>query len=195
MKTTIFLCYGSFIESNEEYKQYIEWVLKDSEENGAEKIIVCGGHTNNLSPDISEAQTVFEYLKKIKPGISNVGLEDQSLTTNQNLEFASKKISPDDQITIYCDLARMAKVIWMAGAYLLHKDRQEIAATYFDFVKEKKLRPFVAWNITVKYFDFPSRDKYQCIAQTFSSLIEVEAIFDPSIEEKIIAQRHLDFGI
>jgi hypothetical protein len=195
MKTTIFLCYGTFTESNEEYKQYIEWFLKDSEENSAEKIIICGGHTNNTTPDISEAQTVFEYLQKIKPEISNVELEDQSLTTNQNLEFASKKISPDDQITIYCDLARMAKIIWMAGAYLLHKDRKEIADIFFEFAKEKKLRPFQAWNLTVKYFDFPSRDKYQCIAQSFSSLIEVEAIYDPSIEEKIITQRHLDFGV
>lgn len=195
MKTNVLLCYGTFEEPNEEYKKYLDWAMKDSVESGAEKIVVCGGHTNNLNFSISEAESVATYLHKINHGFAHIELEDQSLTTNQNLEFASSKISPDDQITVYCDLARMAKIIWMASAYLLHKDRKEIANAIFEFSKDRKIKPFQSWNLTVKPFDFPSRDKYLCIAQTFSSLLEVEAIYDTEMENRIVEQRKIDFGI
>ncbi len=194
MKINILLCYGNFEKSNEEYRQYIEMVVKESLENQAEKLIVCGGNTNNKTSNISEAETVRDYITEINPDLK-VELEDQSLTTSQNLEFVSKKINPTDQITVYCDLARMAKVIWLSLAYLLHKNRQETGNILFDFSRERKLKHFNFENLSVKYFDFPSRDKYLCIAQTFSSLLEVEAIYDRSLEDKITSQRRTDFGI
>ncbi len=194
MKINILLCYGVFEESNQEYRQYVEMVVKETQENQVEKIIVCGGHTNSKSPEISEAETVRNYIIKLNPGIL-VELEDQSLTTPQNLEFVSRTINSTDKITVYCDLARMAKVIWLSLTYLLHKNRQETVAIFFNFSKDQKLKPFVHENLSVKYFDFPSRDKYLCIAQTFSSLLEVEAIYNPEIENKIIEQRKIDFGI
>lgn len=194
MKINILLCYGNFEKSNEEYRQYIEMVVKESQENQVEKLIICGGHTNNTTPNISEAETVRDYIQGINPSI-NVELEDQSLTTPQNLEFVSKKISSTDQITVYCDLARMAKVVWLSLTYLLHKNRQETGSILFDFSKDKKLKPFIYENLTVKYFDFPSRDKYLCIAQSFSSLLEVEAIYDRELEDKITTQRRKDFGL
>lgn len=169
-------------------------VVKESLENQAEKLIVCGGNTNNKTSNISEAETVRDYITEINPDLK-VELEDQSLTTSQNLEFVSKKINPTDQITVYCDLARMAKVIWLSLAYLLHKNRQETGNILFDFSRERKLKHFNFENLSVKYFDFPSRDKYLCIAQTFSSLLEVEAIYDRSLEDKITSQRRTDFGI
>lgn len=195
MKTGIVLCYGLFEETNLSYKSYLDWILQDCGQEGLERLIICGGRTNNLKPNVSEAETVAEYFHLVKPELKNIELDDVSLTTNQNLEFISSKIKQDEQVIIYCDLARTAKVIWMAGAYLLHKDRQEIARVYFDVVKDKQIKPFLVWNVVVKGFDFPDRDKYQYLAQTFSSLIEVEAIYNDEIADKLIGQRKTDFKI
>lgn len=195
MKVAIFLCYGLYEPSNQEYTDYIDQVAKGVTDNNDEKLIICGGHTNPKK-DISEAETVFNYLNSKYHLKCEVVLEDKSLTTPQNLNLASKLIDlKNDQITVYCDLYRLAKVIWLSAHFLLSKSKKEISDALFDYVLEKKIRSFSAWNLNIIPFDFPSRDRYQASAQTFSSLLEVEALYDPELDEKILNQRKKDFGI
>ncbi|OGD82852.1 hypothetical protein A2572_01990 [Candidatus Collierbacteria bacterium RIFOXYD1_FULL_40_9] len=195
MITAIVLGYGVFQESNQEYKDYLDWICKTIKDRGIEKLVICGGFTNPQLKDVSEAQSIYTYLKLNLPVETSIVLEEKSITTPQNLEFAKEEISAEDNILIFCDLARLAKVIWLSSRILLGKTQSEIGHAVLDFYLDKKIKPFDCWNLTVMSFDFPSRDKYQYFAQSFTGLIEVESLDDKSLDEKIITQRKKDFGI
>lgn len=194
MKKAIVLGYGLFKDSNQEYKDYLEWIAAEVKDKGFEKIILCGGASSNLEPDLTEGESMRQYLAKISPDL-NLVLEEKSLTTPQNLEFASGEINSGDEIVVFGDLIRSAKIIWLSLHYLLKLDRQEISRVIFEFAKDRKIRPFVHKNLTVLCFDFPSRDKNQATMQSFSSLLEVEALYDQELEQMILDQRKIDFGL
>lgn len=195
MKIAIFLCYGLFEESNQEYKDYVDFAAKEIAEKKIDRLILCGGYTNPQK-NISESETVFNYLKLAHSPSCQIVLETESLTTSQNLQFASRYFSHTaDNITIYCDLYRMAKVIWLSAHFLLQKTRKEIINSILEYNLERKITPFSSWNLTVIPFDFPSRDKYQALGQSFSSLLEIEAIYDPNLDEEIVSHRKKEFGI
>ena len=194
MNTAILLCYGYLEPENREYKDYVDWVVKDMTENDLEKLIICGGQTNPAKGEQTEAGSVKQYLRDTHPQLVNIELEDRSITTNKNLEFVAGKITDEDKLIVYCDLTRVAKVTWLALTYLLRKDRHDTATILLEYVKGKKPIPFVYENLTVKGFVFPSRDINYAIAQSFSSLLEVEAIYDKTLEDKILEIRRQDFG-
>ena len=194
MKVAIVLGYGVFDENNQEYKDYLDWIAQDIKNSKIERAILCGGYTNNTKPELSEAQSIHDYLKILLPNF-DFFLEDKSLTTPQNFENAAKQVNKGDEIIVYGDLIRMAKISWLAIHFFLGLDRKEIARIVFGFAKDKKLKPFVYENLTIKVFDFPSRDKYLATAQSFSTLLEVEGIYDTELDRLILDQRKKDFGI
>ncbi len=195
MNIAIVLGYGLFEESNQEYKDYLDWIAKTVTDQKIEKLIICGGFTNPLHKDLSEAQSMSNYIKNLLPPDIKIVLEEKSITTPQNLEFAKEEIATEDSVLIFCDLARLAKVIWLSARILLAKTQTEVSHSVLSFYLDKKIKPFVDWNLTVMPFDFPSRDKYQYFAQSFTSLLEVQSLDDPTLEEKIIVQRKKDFGL
>lgn len=195
MTTAIVLGYGIFEETNQEYKDYLDWIAKTVTDQKIEKLIICGGFTNPLHKDLSEARSMNNYIKNLLSLDIKIVLEEESLTTPQNLKFAKEEIAAEDSILIFCDLARLAKVIWLSSHILLDKTQSEIGNAVLDFYLDKKIKPFVCWNLTVMSFDFPSRDKYQYFAQSFTSLLEVQSLDDKSLDEKILNQRKKDFGI
>mgnify|MGYP001601676814 CR=1 FL=1 len=196
MKTAIVLGYGVFQETNTEYKEYLEWIAKDCQEQGIEKIIFTGGCSNNTLPGISEAKANLDYLQKIYPNMPQSVLEEKSITTAQNLQFSAQFIDPNlDVIIVYCDLYRTAKINWISLHYLLGLSRHDIAILLLEFVKVRKIRHFTYKNLTVKGYDFPSRDKMIAFGQTYSSLIEVESLYDQDVDQKLNDQRKQEFGI
>lgn len=195
MITSLILGYGLFEETNQEYKDYLDWIAKTVTDQKIEKLIICGGFTNSLHKDLSEAQSMNNYIKKLLPSDIKIVLEEKSITTPQNLEFAKAEITAEDNILIFCDLARLAKVIWLSARILLGKSQSEVSHAVLNFYLDKKIKPFVNWNMTIMPFEFPSRDKYQYFAQSFTSLLEVESLSDKDLDEKILAQRKKDFGI
>ncbi len=194
MKVGILLCYGQFQETNEEYRQYVDWVVNEARQNGIEKLIISGGHTNIRKPEVSEAETIKDYLALKSPDFPVV-LENESLTTQQNIEFTAKMVTKEDEVTIYCDLIRLAKVIWFALSFFKEKDRRQIDGIIFNFGKDRKIQLFKFENLTVKPFDFPGRTKYECVFQTFASLWEIDGIYDLSFGEKVLNERRKDLGL
>lgn len=194
MNTGIVLGYGLFEESNQEYKDYLEWVNKQVVELGLDQVVLCGGFSSQQQPEISEAETMRQFLVKQRPDFNWI-LEEQSLTTPQNLKNSIQKIDTNDNIFVFGDLTRFAKIIWLSLAYILKLERSEIVDAFWEFGKDKKLKPFVYKNLAVLPFDFPSRTKYSAIAQSFSTLLEVESIYDPELDQKIIIKRKSDFGV
>lgn len=196
MKTAIVLGYGVFQETNAEYKEYLDWIAKDCQEQGIEKIIFTGGCSNNTLPGISEANANQEYLQKIYPNMPQSFLEDKSITTPQNIQFSLQYFKPDeDEITVYGDLYRSAKIIWLCLHYFLKLTKTDIAILLHDFAKAKQFVPFKIKNFVYKGFDFPSRDKKDILGQTYLSLSEVEGIYNQDIDQHITQYRKQEFGL
>lgn len=193
MNTLIFLGYGVFEESNQEYRDYLDTLAKYVLDHKIDKLILCGGYSNPAK-NISEAESFFNYLNTNFHLDCQIILENKSLTTPENLQFSAQYLNPLDNLTVFCDLYRLAKVVWLASYYFLHKSKSEILNALFDFRLHQEIKPFVAWNLTVVPYDFPSRTRYDALGQTFSTLFEVEGIYDLQLGERVLNQRQKDFG-
>jgi len=196
MKIAVILGYGVFQESNLEYKSYLDWIISISQKQKIEKIITCGNCTNKALPGLSEAKTIAGYLDKIWHNHPPTYLEDRSITTPQNIQFASKFLDPSDEISVFGDRYRGAKIIWLSLHYLLKLDKVQIGLLLFDYRQKLQLgESFIFQNLTFFGFDFPSRTSELILYQTYSSLVEVESAYEEAIEQKLIQWRRSEFGL
>src|SRR4030043_719127 len=196
MNTRIVLLYGLFDPKRKDYVDYLSFIAKDIRIKELGKIILCGGYTDPKKPKESEALSAMKYLKGVNPNFINYILEDKSINTNQNLEFAAKDINNLENITVYCDLTRLAKVIWMSMHFLLNEKQAQIYAELFKFTYQKNhYKPFVYKNLSVIGFDFPGKTKEEMIGQSFATLLDVMAVYNKNYNEMDIQQRKKDFGL
>lgn len=194
MKTAIVLLYGLFDIEREQYARYLDKVGGDIRKKNINKVILCGGFTDPHRPNLSEAATVHTYLRE-KLEDKEVILEEKSINTNQNLEFAAQSVSSNEDIIVYCDLARKAKVIWIALHFLLQVEKREIYRLMLAFAEHKDIyKDFVHASLTVKGVEY-SKTKEELIAQTHASIIDVLALYDTAMENMDIEQRKKDFGL
>ncbi len=196
MDIAVVLLYGIFKPENSDYVGYLSFIGEEIKTHYFEKVILCGGITDPSKPDLSEAQSVVNYLREQNPDFENYILEEKSINTNQNIEFASKSVSPSDKVTVYCDQTRLAKVIWMAMHFLSDSSQEEIYPAVFQFAYERNLqKPFIYKNLTVIGIEFPGRTKEEITGQTFATLLDVMAIDNEKFTEMDIEQRRKDFGL
>jgi hypothetical protein len=129
MKVAVLLPYGIFQQSNLQYKDYIDRAYGKLSANQFDYLFLAGGRTNKDFSNLSEAQSIYEYLLKRSPDLKEkIFLEEKSLTTVQNLEFivdilASKNLSADE-VMITCDSIRLNKV-FVVAAFLFAKQSTE----------------------------------------------------------------------
>lgn len=196
MKTAVVLLYGLYSPERKDYQAYLDSIAQEIKANNFEQVVLCGGFTNPKRPHESEASTVHDYLLSVNPSFTNFVLEDQSVTTNQNLEFAANRVTKNDQIVVYCDLCRQAKVIWIACHFLLGLSQTQIYQLLIDFAYQKDVyKNFCQQNLTVKGFDFVGRTKEELIGQIYASILDVIATTNPELERVDVAYRKKDFGL
>lgn len=196
MKIGIVLLYGLFSVENIDYKNYLDFVAQQTNNKNLDKLILCGGFTDPKNPKLSEAATAKNYLQTTLKNFSNFELEEGSITTNQNLESAKKKINNTDELTVICELSRLAKVIWISQHYLQNKKYDEIYENIFKFTYQRDLnKPFQNQNLTVIGHNFKNKTREQLIAQTFSTLLDVMALYDENFNDMDLKQRKKDFGL
>lgn len=196
MKTGVVLLYALYGPERTDYKEYLDFIAEEIDKRGLERVILCGGFTDPKRPRDSEASTVQEYLLSVKPDFTNYTLEDKSITTNQNLEFAAQSLSKDDEIVVYGDLIRLAKIIWIAMHFLVGATRDEIYKAVFEFAHARDLyKDFEYKNLKVVAFDFPGKTKEETIGQSFATLLHVMALYDEEKNRMGVEQRKKDFGL
>jgi hypothetical protein len=196
MKTAIILLYGLCTPEKKWYFPYLEFLASQISSYNFQKVILCGGFTDPQIPNDSEASTVKEYLLQKNPCFTNFILEDKSITTNQNLEFASKNISKGDQVTLYCDQDRKAKVVWIALHYLFGLDQKLIYTELLKYKTKNKFNDnYIYQNLEVVGFDFQYTDKSGALAQTYTSLLDVISLYDPDLDTLNLNQRKHDFNL
>ncbi|NMB91658.1 DUF218 domain-containing protein [candidate division WWE3 bacterium] len=196
MKTAVILLYGLFSPERSDYKGYFDFLATEIKDKNIEKVILCGGFTNPRVHDKSEASTAKDYLLSIQPGFTNYILEEKSITTNQNLEFARENLSKNDEIIVYCDLIRKSKVIWISMHFLLQADIGTISKAFMDFVKDKDLyKEFSYNNLKIIGYDFPGKSRDEIIGQSYATLIDVLALYSEELNKMDVSQRKKDFGL
>lgn len=196
MKIGIALLYGLYNPSRTDYKGYLDFISQKISDEKLNKLILCGGFTDPKLPNKSEALTAQEYIHTINNSFNEFILEDRSLTTNQNLQFAAERIKPNGEIVVFCDLIRLAKVIWISQHFLLGEKQEDIYKSLFKFAHERQLyKPFVHKNLKILAYDFPGKSKEETIAQSFAALIDVMALYNKDFDEMDLEQRKKDFGL
>jgi NDP-sugar pyrophosphorylase family protein len=195
MNTAVVLLYGLYSPDRIDYKKYLDYIIQEIKDKNFDKVILCGGITFPHIEKISEAESVKKYLLS-KYDFNKYILEDKSIDTNQNIKFASEKLNKEDNITLYCDLIRIAKVSWIAAHYILKEDTENIYKQMMQFVSYKDLyRPFTMRNLTVIGFDFEGKTKEEMIGQTFATIFDVMSLYDTDLEKLNTQQRKEDFGL
>lgn len=102
MTITIILGYGIYSEENTTYKNYLDIAAGIIKGTQTDLIITTGMASNRNFPDITEAQSMKQYLVDKVNGIPFL-LEERSLSTQQNVSLsaalmAKDKVNPDKLI-------------------------------------------------------------------------------------------------
>lgn len=196
MKTAIVALYGLYSSTRTDYQAYLDFVASEIKTKKLEKVVLCGGFTDPKRPTESEASSVRAYLLTKNNSFLNYVLEDQSINTNQNFEFSKSEFSENDEVYVYCDLIRKAKIIWIALHYLLRTDQNEILEAFMRFVNSKHIyKDFHYKNITVVGFEIPGRSKEELIGQTYATILDVLSLYNSNVEKISLEQRKKDFGL
>lgn len=196
MKTAVVLLYGIYQPEKPDYQNYLDFLAHDFKTRKIERVILCGNFTDTKFPDYSEASAAKEYLQTVYPEFTHYTLEERSLTTNQNLEFAYDYITENDDLIIYCEHIRKAKVIWIALHYLLKLPITEVGKAFVDFIRGRDLyKDFEYKNLVVVGFDFKSKGRDEITAQTYASIVDVLGLYYKEIDEDDVRQRKVDLGL
>lgn len=195
MKTAITLLYGLYTPERTDYKKYLDFLVEEINTNEYEKVILCGGVTFPHIENISEAESVKRYLEP-KTKSTEYILEERSINTTQNIEFAKEYISKEDNITVCCDLIRLAKVSWLVSKVFLNQELEDIYKKIGMYLVDNDIyKSFVNENIVVKGFDFEDKGKEEIIKQIYATLLEIFALYDDDLTKLNIEARKEEFGL
>lgn len=196
MKVAVVLLYGAYTPKRDDYRNYLDFIAEQIDKEGFDKVILCGGFTNPKTPEISEASSARDYLLT-KFNFDGYILEDRSINTNQNLEFAVKHLDnfSTEKFFVYCDLARKAKVIWISLHYFLNLKPEKIYKLLLDYISQRNIyKDFIFGSLTVRGFDF-DKSKEETIGLSYTSILDVMAIYNEEMSRMDLEQRRKDFGI
>lgn len=192
--------YGLFSPEKDYYRSYLDFVANQIGEDLLDKVVVSGGFTDVKQQDKSEAATIREYLTSVVSGFDNYVLEENSINTNQNIAFSAKEIGEEDEVFIYCDLLRLAKVAWIAMHFILGRSQKEIAEAFLDYEKARGVpidihKPFKYDRLKVTGFEFSGKFKETSINQLLTSLVDVIALYNDEVNKLDEENRKELFGL
>ncbi len=201
-KYALLLGYGIFDEKNEEYKKYVDEFARFVAENSIKKVILCGGKTSVKFPTVSEAESIAKYLNPKISG-SSVMLVDESFTAYQNIKFAKRFINDisDSQITVFCDSIRYFKVMWFIMHEWFKMSRDQILKHLLDKVNEHYKKNIYDETTSMGAIIMKEVKAYKgviintvpihlsvdaAVAQQAGSLLDIEALYDKSLDNKLL---------
>lgn len=198
----IILCYGIFEDTNLQYKTYLDKALEIALDAQADSIVICGGLTRSKSK-VSEAQSVADYYLEQQPDLKEkLLLEERSITTPQNLEFAGDLLQTQqpllDEIIVICDSIRLPKVYYLALTHLAAAVRVPVTeeGIYLSLLKQSiEKRLDVTKDVAVAFKNIEvrgiwiDRQPSEIGQQIISTMQEIAAEKYPSVENTIVAAR------
>lgn len=142
----------------QEYLDYISQITNQMRHDYL--VITTGGFTNPRQfPGISEASMMTEQLITRGLPTENILLEEQSLTSNQNIENCSNIVKnllkPELKIYIVCDSIRKFKIFIIANKWLRGLNFSILGFDFHRSWKEKiRQIPATIKDILSAYFPF-----------------------------------------
>ena len=135
MRYVVALGYGLFDRSGIRYKKYLDRVVNSANKNKADILVLCGGHTNPKQISKSEARSMSDYIKPLLKGETKILLEEKSLSTAQNIEFAGKfvNVRKGNSVIVFCDNVRLPKVMWLILHYWFKLNKEQIEQYFLNY--------------------------------------------------------------
>jgi len=197
MKVGIVHGYGLYSPDRKDYEKYLGFIAEEIKRENFDKVILCGGFTVPDHPNKSEVSTAREYLLT-KIDFDNYILEDRSISTNQNLEFAAEHLAELDnieRIIVYGDYTRLAKIIWIAMHFLMRLEKLEIYKQMLSFVSKRQTHSdFIYDKLTIRSYDF-DKTKEEMIGMSCTAILDVMAVYDDELNEIDLEYRRKLFGL
>ena len=208
-KIAILLPSGVFQESNFQYKRYIDKGLQKIAEYQPDILFIPGGHTNKDLPDLSEAQSIFDYVGKTYPQLTEkVLLEENSLTTFENFIFIKEIIQEKKieitELFIISDSIRIIKVYLLTTH--LFKDLLQITDSE-EQILESLLDQGLAGNVKPPHNSFLQfhtmvidgidleRSPEEIGAQIGATVLEEHYLEYPKLHQKAVEFRIKQLGL
>lgn len=112
--------YGCHV--NAEVQEYLDEVVRFINEHEPSYLILCGGQTQRkTAPGITEAAVMAIYIRQRLSHVPMFILEDDSLTTLENVQNATRRILnciprygnywPSVEMTVFCEAQRALKTL------------------------------------------------------------------------------------
>lgn len=207
MIITIILGYGIYTDENTSYKNYLDIAAGIIKGTQTDLIITTGMATNPNYPDLTEAQSMKEYLKDKVNGIPFL-LEETSLSTQQNISLsaalmAKNKMNPD-KLIIISDSIRLPKTFFFTLHYFNDllgfklSEEQMYRELMMLTLKEK---PNFSQDVKLLYkqIDFygigMERTFKDISNQIIGTLEELAFIRYPNLEKQFLELRKNEWGI
>jgi hypothetical protein len=209
MNVTVILGYGVFTEDNLQYKAYLDSVLTLLKSLYSDKVVVTGSMTNSEHPGKEEAMSQKEYLVKQSSQLENkILLENQSLSTPQNLEFSLKLLKQQNidisKLDVICDSIRSPKVFYLSCFFFnallkLNISEEGVYSQLFNQLVDKNIditkdSLFSYKNLVIHGVNL-HRDPSEIGLQVTSSMLEVGFTKYPELEKQFLVWRRKKFGM
>ncbi|MGD0729103.1 MAG: ElyC/SanA/YdcF family protein [Candidatus Micrarchaeaceae archaeon] len=204
----VLLGYGLFDKTKVKYKRYLDNFASFVNEHKVGIVVLSGGKTDPKQPHRSEAMSMAEYLKPIIKSKAQIRLENNSLTSSQNIEFSKKFIDLNtDSITIFCDNIRPPKIMWYVLHYWFHLNKKQIEDYFIDYSLEfykkhltteqigKELSKGISYkNVKVKPYHMRT-DIDGAVSNQIASILEINSLYDKDLERKLVRTIKIKFGL
>ncbi len=134
--SAVLLGYNLFDSGNVRYKGYVEGFAKFVCSNGIGRIVLCGGRTDAGRPSVSEAASIYKHIKPMLGAGVDVMLEEESLTSFQNIELSKGMVDLGGRIFLFCASIKLPKIIWYVMHYWLGMKRTEIVSAMLNYSRQ-----------------------------------------------------------
>lgn len=169
--------------------------------------MLCGGRTDPKRPTVSEASSIYDYAKPLIKRQVEVLLEEESITSSQNIEMCGRLVDMQQPVAVFCGNFKLPKIIWYVLHYWFRMDRERIAETLLSYLREndaahlttEQVGRLAAKGVTYRNVSFvPYRmcsDVDEMLGSMMSDLVGVEGLYDRRVYDAFLEHVRKKLGL
>ncbi len=208
-RIAVLLGNGVFDSSMKNYKEYVDEFVEFANRNKLDTAIICGGHTDPKAR-LSEASSIKSYITSRLNKKTKLLTEEKSITASQSIKFTKPliKLRKSDDVSVFCNSVVAVKVMWFIMHYWFGLNRRQIeedALNYISLYYSKRNGvEDVGKGIAHTGVLYENVEVHPChitpslesaIAQQLVSLVDVAALYNPSLYNKSISTVKKRYGL